>query len=144
MNTSRNGQTWRYIIQLIRQMSQEVQSHHVWQRLDHEERDGLKKCVMLPIRSPQSNRDFDRLVAATDSGEWFIADRKILHTGLEEKVPLLALPIEDAKECGQFLALLGLGNRWLSGISVARPRNKVVENGANATRLMERAHFIDR
>lgn len=138
-------ETLSYIAWLNEEMDMEIQ------RLDQHDPDtvqildAISRCIMLPIRLPNSAHMVDKLVAAADNDEeWYIADREIFFTSFKFQAPLLALDSKQTERCRTLLRLLRLDDRRLSRNAVAVSATETEMEETAARKWDAWAQYIDR
>jgi hypothetical protein len=106
----------------------------------------LKSCRMLPIRLPKSPKTklFDKLVAASNDEEWFIADCEQFVVGFYDEAPLLALSSRRLRVIRPLLEKLGVENRLLSRTTETFSTTNLKVDGQYTAYWSLKARFIDR
>jgi hypothetical protein len=84
----------------------------------------IREKRIWPVNRDILRLDFDDLMSANVSGEWFIADRVPLRKSFNGIVPLLAFQVDDVGRMERVLKALGVEERRLSIAAKSVPKTE--------------------
>jgi hypothetical protein len=73
----------------------------------------LRRAAIFPIKARIGFAEYEKLVSADDTS-WFIADHPLMRHSFLDKLPLLALPVQDVLALDHLFSLLRFSDRKLS------------------------------